>query len=299
MPELPEVETVCRGLEPVMAGHVIERVMLRRKNLRFPFPENMAERLQGKRIGAMRRRAKYILASIEGGDVLLMHLGMSGRFTIHRPGGEIPGQPGSFHYEMPEGSPTGDGPHDHVIFQMEDGTRIVYTDHRRFGIMDLFAEDEAGDHKLLGALGVEPMGNELTAAYLNEAFRTKYSPLKAALLDQKIIAGLGNIYVCEALYRSGLSPRRLAHTITSQAGPTKRMERLVRIIRDVIGEAIEAGGSTLRDYAQADGELGYFQHSFQVYDQEGEPCRTPGCGRPIRRLVQSGRSTFYCPACQK
>lgn len=282
-----------------MAGHVLKSVTLRRKNLRFPFPTDMAQRLKGKRVEAMRRRAKYILARIEGGELLLMHLGMSGRFTIHRPDGEDPGQPGSFHYTMPDGSPTGDGPHDHVIFQMEDGTRIVYTDHRRFGIMDLFSEADAGDHKLLSALGVEPMGNELTAAYLNEAFRAKYSPLKAALLDQKIIAGLGNIYVCEALYRAGLSPRRLAHTITGKTGPTERLERLVRTIRDVIGEAIEAGGSTLRDYAQADGELGYFQHSFQVYDQEGAPCHTPGCGRAIRRLVQSGRSTFYCPSCQK
>ena len=299
MPELPEVETVCRGLEPVMAGQVLEQVTLRRKNLRFPFPKDMAKRLQGKRVESMTRRAKYILARIEGGDILLMHLGMSGRFTIHRPGAETPGNPGNFHYEMPDGSPTGEGPHDHVIFQMADGTRIVYTDHRRFGIMDLFAEADAQDHKLLGALGVEPMGNELTADYLNTAFRTKYSPLKAALLDQKIIAGLGNIYVCEALYRAGLSPRRLAHTITGQTGPTQRIERLVRIIRDVIGEAIEAGGSTLRDYAQADGELGYFQHSFQVYDQEGEPCRTAGCSATIKRLVQSGRSTFYCPVCQK
>ncbi len=299
MPELPEVETVCRGLEPVMAGRVLKSVTLRRKNLRFPFPKDMAQRLTGKRIETMTRRAKYILARIEGGDILLMHLGMSGRFTIHTPHGEIPGKPGSFHYQMPEGSPTGEGPHDHVIFQMADGTRIVYTDHRRFGVMDLFAEADADQHKLLGALGVEPMGNELTADYLNQAFRTKQSPLKSALLDQKIIAGLGNIYVCEALYRSGLSPRRLAHTITAEAGPTERIERLVRIIRDVIGEAIEAGGSTLRDYAQADGELGYFQHSFQVYDQEGEPCRTPGCGRKIKRLVQSGRSTFYCPSCQK
>lgn len=299
MPELPEVETVCRGLEPVMAGQVLDQVTLRRKNLRFPFPKDMAKRLQGKRIEAMNRRAKYILAHIEGGDILLMHLGMSGRFTIHTPQGEVPGQPGRFHYDMPAGSPTGDGPHDHVIFHMQGGARIVYTDHRRFGIMDLFPAAEADEHKLLGALGVEPMGNALTADYLNEAFRTKHAPLKSALLDQKIIAGLGNIYVCEALYRSGLSPRRLAHTITAEKGPTQRIERLVRIIRDVIGEAIEAGGSTLRDYAQADGELGYFQHSFQVYDQEGEPCRTPGCGRAIKRLVQSGRSTFYCPSCQK
>ncbi|MEM8689309.1 MAG: bifunctional DNA-formamidopyrimidine glycosylase/DNA-(apurinic or apyrimidinic site) lyase [Pseudomonadota bacterium] len=299
MPELPEVETVRRGLEPAMAGCVLEEVTLRRKNLRFPFPKNMAQRLKGKRVESLTRRAKYILARIEGGEILLMHLGMSGRFTIHQPNGEVPGQPGQFHYQMPEGSPTGDGPHDHVIFQMADGTRIVYTDHRRFGIMDLFSEEEAESHKLLGALGVEPMGNALTADYLNEAFRRKHSPLKAALLDQKIVAGLGNIYVCEALFRAGLSPKRLAHTITSEAGPTPRVERLVRTIRDVIGEAIEAGGSTLRDYAQADGELGYFQHSFQVYDQEGAPCCVPGCRRAIKRIVQSGRSTFYCPSCQK
>lgn len=299
MPELPEVETVRRGLEPSMSGQRLARVTLRRKDLRFPFPRGMARRLTGKKVESLSRRAKYILARIEGGDLLLMHLGMSGRFTILRPGKEDAARPGIFHYEVQDGQPDGKGPHDHVVFDMEDGTRIVYTDHRRFGVMDLFAEAEADDHKLLKTLGVEPLGNELTADFLNAALRNKFSPLKSALLDQKIIAGLGNIYVCEALFRSGLSPRRLAYTITSEKGATERIERLVREVRAVLSEAIEAGGSSLRDYAHTDGELGYFQHTFKVYDREGEPCPTPGCGRSIERMVQSGRSTFFCPGCQK
>lgn len=299
MPELPEVETVMRGLEPSMAGQRLAKVTLRRKDLRWPFPRGMAKRLTGKRVESLSRRAKYILARIEGGDLLLMHLGMSGRFTILKAGKADPSRPGVFHHEVQEGQPDGKGAHDHVIFDMEDGTRIVYTDHRRFGAMDLFPEETAGDQKLLKSLGVEPLGNELTADFLNEAFRNKYSPLKSALLDQKIIAGLGNIYVCEALFRSGLSPRRLAYTITSEKGPTERIERLVREVRSVIAEAIEAGGSTLRDYAHTDGELGYFQHTFKVYDQEGELCPNDGCSKTIDRIVQSGRSTFFCPSCQK
>ena len=299
MPELPEVETVRRGLEPSMAGQRLARVTLRRKNLRFPFPRGMANRLTGKRVESLSRRAKYILARIEGGDLLLIHLGMSGRFTILHPADRDPNRPGVFHHQIQKGQPDGNGPHDHVIFDMEDGTRIVYTDHRRFGIMDLFDEQSAGDHKLLSSLGIEPLGNELTASFLNAALRNKKSPLKSALLDQKIIAGLGNIYVCEALFRSGLSPRRLAHTITSEKGPTHRIERLVREVRSVLSEAIEAGGSSLRDYAHTDGELGYFQHTFKVYDQEGRACPTDGCGKTIQRIVQSGRSTFFCPSCQK
>ncbi len=299
MPELPEVETVRRGLEPAMTGQKLANVTLRRKDLRFPFPRGMAERLTGKTVESLSRRAKYILARVEGGDLLLMHLGMSGRFTILRPGREDGARPGVFHHEAQEGQPDGNGAHDHVIFDMEDGTRIVYTDHRRFGVMDLFPEAQADDHKLLKSLGVEPLGNKLTADFLNEALRNKFSPLKSALLDQKIIAGLGNIYVCEALFRSGLSPRRLSNTITADKGPTKRIERLVREVRSVLSEAIDAGGSSLRDYAHTDGELGYFQHAFKVYDREGELCPNNGCRKSIERLVQSGRSTFFCPGCQK
>ncbi len=299
MPELPEVETVRRGLEPAMTGQRLAKVTLRRKNLRFPFPRGMAKKLTGKRVESLSRRAKYVLARIEGGDLLLMHLGMSGRFTILHPAAEDPERPGMFHHEVQEGQPDGNGAHDHVIFDMEDGTRIVYTDHRRFGVMDLFPEQTADDHKLLKTLGVEPLGNELTAEFLNKALRNKFSPLKSALLDQKIIAGLGNIYVCEALFRSGLSPRRLAYTITSEKGPTDRAERLVREVRSVLSEAIEAGGSSLRDYARTDGELGYFQHTFKVYDQEGEPCANGACNKTVERIVQSGRSTFFCPSCQK
>lgn len=269
MPELPEVETVMRGLAPALAGRRIVSVEQRRKDLRFPFPMGFAERLAGKRIEGLSRRAKYILAAIEGGDCLLMHLGMTGRFTI---GG------------------TADGPHDHVVFRLEGGTHIVYNDPRRFGMMDLFAE--SAGHKLLNGLGVEPLGNELNAEYLSAAFHKKAAPLKAALLDQRIIAGLGNIYVCEALHRAGLSPRRKAGTV--KASP---LEALVRHIRDILNEAIAAGGSTLQDFAHTNGQSGYFQNNFAVYGREGEACMK--CARPIKRLVQSGRSTFYCTACQK
>lgn len=299
MPELPEVETVRRGLEPVMVGQRFSKVTLRRANLRFPFPLGMARKLEGKRVEALSRRAKYIIGRIEGGDLLLMHLGMSGRFTIHLPKDEDKRSPGRFHHQIPEVSPDGTGRHDHVVFDMEDGSRIVYTDHRRFGIMDLFSEDDADEHKLLKQIGVEPLGNELTGAYLNEVLRNRKSPLKTALLDQKIIAGLGNIYACEVLHRAGLSPLRLAHTISAKRGPTDRIERLVQEVRAVLSDAIDAGGSTLRDYAHTDGELGYFQHTFRVYDQEGENCPKAGCPGRIEHLVQSGRSTFYCRRCQK
>ncbi|MGI9481082.1 MAG: bifunctional DNA-formamidopyrimidine glycosylase/DNA-(apurinic or apyrimidinic site) lyase [Hyphomicrobiales bacterium] len=293
MPELPEVETVKRGLEPVMVGNRIASVDVRRDGLRFPFPENMAARLEGQKITAMTRRAKYILAALESGESLLMHLGMSGRFTIHETSAAAPQTPGAFYHDGAVGA------HDHVIFRMEGGALIVYCDPRRFGIMDLFPDKEGQTHPLLAELGVEPLGNSLTAEYLNTAFRGRKTPLKAALLDQKIIAGLGNIYVCETLYRAKLSPRRRAGSITGAKKPPKRLEGLVRAIRDVLDEAIIAGGSSLRDYSQADGELGYFQHSFEVYGREGEPCATTGCGKSVQRIVQSGRSTFFCPACQR
>ena len=295
MPELPEVETVARGLAKVMEGAKISRVVLNRKDLRFPFPKGFAERLAGQRVEALSRRAKYILAHLSDGDILLMHLGMSGRFEIKQDGDSD--AVGQFHHDV--GAGNADGPHAHVIFELAEGTRVVYCDPRRFGMMDLFARRQVTDHKLLRDLGIEPLGNELSGAFLNQALRTKQTPLKAALLDQKIVAGVGNIYACEALYRSGLSPRRLARTITSSAATTDRADRLAEAIRSVLTDAVAAGGSTLRDYVQTDGELGYFQHAFQVYDREGEACVRPECSATIRRIVQSNRSTFFCPSCQR
>lgn len=294
MPELPEVETVMRGLKPVLEGRRIEAVSLRRAGLRFPFPERFAERLTGSRVTGLWRRAKYILAGLDTGDVLLVHLGMTGRFTVFS--GAETRNLGEFYFETAAGE-TGQGPHDHVVLTLEDGTRVVYTDPRRFGIMDLFPEAQTGSHKLLGGIGVEPLGNEFSADYLAERFRDKAAPLKAALLDQHIIAGLGNIYVCEALHRAGLSPRRKARTLVRKKGHDPRLDHLVRHVRDVLAEAITAGGSTLQDFAHTDGASGAFQQRFLVYDREGEPCM--GCGAPIERLVQSGRSTFYCRHCQK
>lgn len=292
MPELPEVETVRRGLEPALLGRRIARIELRRKDLRFPFPKDFRERLEGAKIESLSRRAKYILAETDRRDRLILHLGMTGRFTILKPGGGI-SVPGEF-YDETAATGTADGPHDHVVFHLEEGTRIVYSDHRRFGLMDLERPGES--HKLLLGLGVEPLGNELNAAYLAEEFRGKAAPLKAALLDQRIIAGLGNIYVCEALFRVGLSPRRKAGTLVKKSSHDPRLDELVRHIREILEEAIRAGGSTLQDYRNAAGEAGSFQQRFLVYDREGETCTN---GHKIRRIVQSGRSTFFCPSCQK
>lgn len=283
MPELPEVETVRRGLAPAMEGVVIERADVNRPDLRWPFPERMVERLTGQRVERLRRRSKYILADLSGGETLLIHLGMSGRMTVS-------GDPlGQFvhHHPMPQ-------KHDHVVFHMANGARITFNDPRRFGAMDLMLTATAEQHKLLAVLGPEPLGNDFNETYLIDAFRGRATPVKAALLDQRIVAGLGNIYVCEALYRARVSPRRKAGQIS--AG---RVGALVPVIRTVLTEAIEAGGSSLRDFRQADGELGYFQHSFDVYGREGQPCRTEGCGAEIRRITQSGRSTFYCAQCQR
>jgi formamidopyrimidine-DNA glycosylase len=293
MPELPEVETVRRGLAPAMEGRVIRRAVANRPDLRFKLPEKFAERLTGRRVLHLDRRAKYILVHLEGDEVLLMHLGMSGRFTIHAPGGSNV-RPGAFHHDAHEANGIGLGRHDHIVFDMEDGTRIVYADHRRFGYMDLFglAEIETSTH--LAGLGPEPLGNGFSAETLLAALKGRRTPIKSALLDQRTVAGLGNIYVCEALFRSGISPNRAAANI----GPV-RVERLARAIRDVLAEAIEAGGSTLRDYAHTDGELGYFQHRFAVYDREGNICSKPGCGATVKRIVQAGRSTFFCAKCQR
>ena len=283
MPELPEVETVRRGLEPVMTGRLIEKAAVNRPDLRWPFPPDMAARLTGKRVLGLRRRSKYILADLSSGESLLIHLGMSGRMLIS-------GAPvGQFHHEHPAPQK-----HDHVVLDIEGGARVTFNDARRFGAMDLLPTAGAESHPLLAALGPEPLGNGFDEGWLVAALNGRRSPIKSALLDQHVIAGLGNIYVCEVLFRAGITPERLAGAI---AAP--QVAALVPIIRDVLTEAIEAGGSSLRDYRQADGELGYFQHAFRVYGREGEACTSPGCSGIIARIVQSGRSSFYCPICQK
>jgi formamidopyrimidine-DNA glycosylase len=296
MPELPEVETVRRGLQPVLEGARIVRVEARRPDLRFPLPDRFAARLEGRRVTALGRRAKYILAHVEDGPLLICHLGMSGSFRIEQEGGSD--TPGVFHHERSK-----DAAHDHVVFHVEPANgppaRIVFNDPRRFGFM-LFAEGRPDEHPMLGGLGVEPTGNALDGELLAALLRGKKTPLKAALLDQRLIAGLGNIYVSEALWRAHLSPLRLAGTLGKASSKAHGMAgRLAESIRAVIADAIAAGGSSLRDYTHADGSLGYFQHSFAVYDREDEPCLTPGCGGHVQRIVQSGRSTFYCPTCQK
>ncbi|WP_225907881.1 bifunctional DNA-formamidopyrimidine glycosylase/DNA-(apurinic or apyrimidinic site) lyase [Hyphomonas sediminis] len=281
MPELPEVETVRRGLAPVMEGRVILRAEQRRADLRFPLPDRFVERLSGARIERLARQAKFLAAYLSTGEVLVMHLGMTGRFTIS---GQMPGE---FHY-----APAGLAAHDHVIFHMEGGETVTYNDPRRFGFMELWPTAEFMAYPRLTAMGPEPLSNRFSPAYLDEALAGKAAPIKAALLDQKVIAGLGNIYVCEALFRAGISPKRLSKSI-----PGQRAARLAPAINSVIAEAIEAGGSSISDFAATDGALGYFQHRFDVYDREGAPCKR--CGTEIRRIVQSGRSTFYCPSCQR
>ena len=296
MPELPEVETVRRGLEPVFEGARILRVEQRRHNLRFPFPDGFVERLTGRSVVSLGRRAKYLTVHLDADPVLICHLGMSGSFRILAANAEA--MPGDFHHERSKNEA-----HDHVVFHLENATgahRVVFNDPRRFGFM-LFSEAATlHEHPSLAGLGVEPTGNALDGRMLGDLLRGRRTPLKAALLDQRLIAGLGNIYVCEALWRAGLSPRREAGSIAPSPGRSNaRCDRLADAIRAVIAEAILAGGSSLRDHVQADGSLGYFQHSFAVYDQEGEPCRRDGCGGTVARIVQSGRSTFYCPACQR
>ncbi len=283
MPELPEVETVRTGLAPVMEGVVIAQADVNRPNLRWPFPENMAERLSGQRVERLRRRSKYILADLSSGETLLIHLGMSGRMLVS-------GDPlGQFVHDHPAAQK-----HDHVVFHMENGARITFNDPRRFGAMDLLETATAEQHKLLAALGPEPLSNDFHDSVLIEAFKNRNMPVKTALLDQRIVAGLGNIYVCEVLFRAGISPKRKAGQVAAA-----RVAAMVPIIRTVLEEAIDAGGSSLKDFRQADGELGYFQHSFDVYGREGEPCRSEGCCDTITRAVQSGRSSFYCPTCQR
>ena len=275
MPELPEVETVRRGLALKMSGRRILRAELRRPDLRRPFPPALAARLDGARIGALGRRGKYILIELDADGLLLLHLGMSGRVTAGN--ATLPA-----------------GPHDHVVLTLDDGTVVTFNDPRRFGLIDYVKRDEAAQHRLLAGLGPEPLEPGFDGRYLAATLAGKLRPIKAALLDQRIVAGLGNIYVCEALFRAGVSPRRLAGSIG-----VMRADRLATGIRSVLTEAIAAGGSSLRDYVQADGELGYFQHRWAVYGHEGEPCPGCDCGGAVRRIVQSGRSTFYCAKRQR
>ncbi|WP_353185322.1 bifunctional DNA-formamidopyrimidine glycosylase/DNA-(apurinic or apyrimidinic site) lyase [Bosea sp. (in: a-proteobacteria)] len=294
MPELPEVETVRRGLEPAMAGERFARVALRRPDLRFPLPERFSERLTGRRVEALSRRAKYLIADLDDGNALVMHLGMSGRFIVEAPG-TPPSEPGAYYNEIGRHLI-----HDHVVFEMGTGARVTYNDVRRFGFMDLVPRPDLATSKHFAGMGIEPLGNELSGETLAKLFSGKVAPLKAALLDQRLVAGLGNIYVCEALFRAGLHPQAEAGSIATPTGrPRDKAHELARIIREVLEEAVAAGGSTLRDFAHADGSLGYFQHRFKVYDREGEICVTPGCGKLVKRLVQSGRSTFYCESCQR
>ncbi|MEQ1610801.1 MAG: bifunctional DNA-formamidopyrimidine glycosylase/DNA-(apurinic or apyrimidinic site) lyase [Hyphomonadaceae bacterium] len=281
MPELPEVETVRRGLAPAMEGKRILRVATRRKDLRFPFPENFNQRIEGARVKHLGRRAKYLVAELSSGEALIMHLGMTGRFSVEgrKPGKFLHGAGAS-------------AKHDHVVFEMQGGASVTFNDARRFGFMDLWPLNDLDHYAPFDGMGPEPISNQFSGAYLEDAFAGKKAPVKAALLDQYVVAGLGNIYVCEALFRSGVSPKKLAGAIKRD-----KLERLAVEIRKVIEEAIEAGGSTISDFETTTGELGYFQHRFQIYDREGDPCVT--CAKPVKRTVQSGRSTFYCGHCQK
>lgn len=294
MPELPEVETVRMGLEPVLAGRVLRRVLLRRADLRFPFAPKFAERLTGARIIALTRRAKYLVAELSTGDTLVMHLGMTGRFHVQTRGEAAPHLIGDYEYATPGGDK-----HAHVVFDTDDGTRVTYSDPRRFGYMLLIPPDEIALHPALHGLGVEPLSDALDAAYLARHAAGRKTDLKAFLMDQRTIAGLGNIYVLEALHAAGLKPSRVAATLATRTGkPTPAAERLVSAIKDVLEAAVRAGGSTLRDYRQADGSTGSFQNTFRVYGRAGEPCLTPGCRGIVRRSVQGGRSSFFCPVCQ-
>ena len=277
MPELPEVETVCRGLARKIVGRRFERVDQHRDSLRIPLPERFAERLEGRRVDAVWRRAKYILIDLDDGEVLVVHLGMTGRIVMHTDAGGAARPPGR---------------HDHIVFHTDDGLHVTFNDARRFGLMTLIPAGEIGDHRLFAGLGPEPLGNAFDGPALARLLAGKRTPVKAAILDQRVVVGIGNIYASEALFRARISPRRSAHTVQG-----RRADRLAAQLRAVLEEAIEAGGSSLRDYVQTSGELGYFQHSFRVYGREGEPC--PDCAAPIRRIVQSGRSTFHCPGCQR
>jgi formamidopyrimidine-DNA glycosylase len=287
MPELPEVETVRRGLAPVLEGARLASVEARRPDLRFPLPEGFVQRLTGARVTGLGRRAKYLLARLDRDETLVMHLGMSGRFEIAGSASRL--RPGDFALAQPP-----DPKHAHVVFETDAGVVVTFYDPRRFGYMDLIATDRLDAHPWFAGLGPEPLGPCFGAQALGHAFEGRRQSVKATLLDQRVVAGLGNIYVCEALFRAGLAPERPAGGVGR-----KKLGELVQCVRDVLGEAIAAGGSTLRDYASADGALGYFQHRFQVYGREGEPCVRPGCRGRVERTVQAGRSTFACSRCQR
>jgi formamidopyrimidine-DNA glycosylase len=286
MPELPEVETVRRGIAPVLEGQRLRRVEARRPDLRFPFPEGFVQRLTGAEIVALRRRAKYLLAELDRGETLVMHLGMSGRFEIALPEGAV--RPGEFHYAADP-----DPKHAHVVFETQAGGRVTYYDPRRFGFMGLIETGGLDQHPWFAAMGPEPLSQDFGPDRLIDMFRGRIQGPKTLLLDQRVVAGLGNIYVCEALNRSRISPFRPAGEIKAA-----RLNLLATTVKDVLAEAIEAGGSTLKDFAAADGALGYFQHRFRAYDRLGQPCANPGCKGTIHREVQAGRSTFFCPTCQ-
>lgn len=283
MPELPEVETVKSGIAPAMTGQIITSAQVNRPDLRWPLPENMAARLIGQRVLRLWRRSKYIMVDLSGGETLLIHLGMSGRILVS---GVVQGV---FHHPHPAPAK-----HDHVVLGFENGARITFNDARRFGAMDLMPTAGVADHWLIRDLGPEPLGNGFHEMGLRARLQGRNTPIKSALLDQRIVAGLGNIYVCEVLFRAGIDPRRKAGQISA-----RRMGNLVPLIRDVLQEAIAAGGSSLRDYRQSDGALGYFQHGFAVYGRENQPCTTKDCDGTIARIVQSGRSSFFCPQCQR
>jgi formamidopyrimidine-DNA glycosylase len=295
MPELPEVETVRAGLEPLLRGRRFQRVQQRRKDLRFPLPDRFVERLTGRKVLSVDRRAKYLVLPLDSGEVLAMHLGMTGRFTVSAPGGANGKVLGDYTYEQGE-----DTKHDHVVFTMAGGAVVTYNDARRFGYMTLIDADRLTEHDFFAGLGVEPLGDELTGEFLAGKASGRKLDLKAFLMDQRIVAGLGNIYVCEALFRARLDPFKGASRLATKTGKsTAHAVRLAAEIKAVLRDAIRAGGSTLRDYKQADGSLGSFQKEFGVYGREGEPCSRPGCRGIVRRKTQGGRSTFYCPTCQR
>ena len=293
MPELPEVETVRRGLQPVMEGARFKKVEARRGDLRWPLPADFAKKLEGKTVEALGRRGKYLLAELSSGDVLIMHLGMSGSFRVRTT--DATSTPGSYSHERSKAAA-----HDHIVFRMSSGATITFNDPRRFGCMTIVPSGGLAVEPMLRALGPEPLAADFDAKALAEACAGKKTSLKAALSDQRVVAGLGNIYVCEALYRARLSPKRRAASIATRSGaPKESAVRLVQAIKAVLNDAIVAGGSSLRDHRRTDGELGLFQHRFNVYDREGARCRRRGCPGVIRRIVQGGRSTFYCPTCQR
>ncbi|MDP6951128.1 MAG: bifunctional DNA-formamidopyrimidine glycosylase/DNA-(apurinic or apyrimidinic site) lyase [Alphaproteobacteria bacterium] len=276
MPELPEVETVCRGLAPMLEGRRLARVTVRRGDLRFPLPADFAQRLEGRRVETIARRGKYLLFRLDDGQVVIGHLGMSGRLFARPEAGVVPEK------------------HDHILFHTDDGSEIVFNDVRRFGLFDVTDADALDEHPLLRSMGPDPLGNAFSGPMLSAALAGRRSPIKALLLDQRLVAGIGNIYACESLYRAGISPKRLGASVAGA-----RAERLVPAIKAVLRDAIAAGGSSLRDYVQASGELGYFQHAFSVYGREGEPCVGGKPGHTVKRIVQAGRSTFLCPKCQR